>query len=82
MDLTGMNVQQKPLPAGFTARGIVALVFSAIAGVLGMIAITIYGLADVKDIDERVARDLDVDLDEADETSELVGESSSNNNSK
>ncbi|PVH14284.1 uncharacterized protein CXQ87_002412 [Candidozyma duobushaemuli] len=82
MDLTGMNVQQKPLPAGFTARGIVALVFSAIAGVLGMIAITIYGLADVNDIDERVARDLDVDLDEADETSELVGQSSSNNNSK
>ncbi|GBL50891.1 hypothetical_protein [Candidozyma auris] len=82
MDLTGMNTQPKPLPAGFTARGIVALVFSCIAGVLGMVAITIYGLADVKDIDERVARDLDVDLDEiaADESSQLVpGDSSSRN---
>lgn len=81
MDLTGMNVQQKPLPAGFTARGIVALVFSAIAGFLGMAAITVYGLADIKDMDERVARDLDVDLDEdADEASDLIGESASSSN--
>lgn len=70
MDLTGGNVQQPPLPAGFTARGIVALVFSTIAGILGMVAISLYGMADIKDIDERVMRDLDVDLDESEEFTE------------
>ena len=62
LDLTGENVQHGPLPAGFTARGIVALVFSCIAAVLGLIAITIYGLSDINNIEERVARDLDVDI--------------------
>ncbi len=40
----------------------VALVFSCIAAVLGLIAITIYGLSDINNIEERVARDLDVDI--------------------
>ncbi|KAK6202582.1 iron transport multicopper oxidase FET3 precursor [Scheffersomyces amazonensis] len=66
LDLTGQNVQVKPLPTGFTARGIVALVFSCIAGFLGMGAITVYGLADIKDVEHRVARDLDVDIDDDD----------------
>lgn len=66
MDLAGGNVQQPPLPSGFTARGIVALVFSAIAGVLGMVAISFYGMADVKDIDERVLREMDVELSDTD----------------
>lgn len=64
LDLTGENVQQKPLPAGFTARGIVALVFSCISAVLGMAAITFYGLQDIDDVEERVARDLNIDIDE------------------
>lgn len=79
LDLKGANVQHKALPAGFTARGIVALVFSCIAGFLGIAAIAFYGMADIKNIDERVARELDVDLDvdEDDETSELVTEGES-----
>ncbi|ODQ81781.1 hypothetical protein BABINDRAFT_160018 [Babjeviella inositovora NRRL Y-12698] len=67
LDLTGENVQQKPLPAGFTARGIVALVFSCIAGLLGVVAIAFYGMADISNIEERIARDLDVDLHEEEE---------------
>lgn len=74
MDLTGENVQHAALPAGFTARGIVALVFSCIAAFLGMATISFYGMAEIKDIDQRVARDLDVDLVDEDETSELVNE--------
>ncbi|EGW30288.1 uncharacterized protein SPAPADRAFT_63134 [Spathaspora passalidarum NRRL Y-27907] len=59
--LTGENVQHAPLPAGFTARGIVALVFSCIAGILGVTCIAIYGMSDVNE--EKVAQDLDVDVD-------------------
>ena len=36
LDLTGENMMVAPLPEGFTARGIVALVFSCIAAFLGM----------------------------------------------
>jgi iron transport multicopper oxidase len=35
-DLKGQNLMVAPLPSGFTARGIVALVFSCIAAFLGM----------------------------------------------
>lgn len=66
LDLKGANVQQKALPAGFTARGIVALVFSCVAGFLGIVAISFYGMADVK-LDEQVIRDLDAELDPEDE---------------
>ena len=38
-DLKGQNRSPAPLPAGFTARGIVALVFSCLAAFLGMGAI-------------------------------------------
>lgn len=38
-DLTGANTPPPPLPAGFTARGIVALVFSCIAAVAGLASI-------------------------------------------
>ena len=41
-DLTGANTSVSPLPAGFTARGIVALVFSCIAALLGLISIVWY----------------------------------------
>ncbi|KAL6454027.1 FET3 Iron transport multicopper oxidase FET3 [Candida maltosa Xu316] len=75
LDLTGEHVQFKRLPTGFTARGIVALVFSCIAGVLGMVAIAYYGMNEITDLEERVARDLDVDLD--DDDVEIVNEGSS-----
>ncbi|CDK28987.1 unnamed protein product [Kuraishia capsulata CBS 1993] len=58
LDLSGENKQHKALPAGFTARGIVALVFSCITGVLGCIFIGVYGMADIPDIDQRIAMDL------------------------
>lgn len=41
-DLTGVNKMVPPLPAGFTARGIVALVFSCIAAALGLASIVWY----------------------------------------
>ena len=81
LDLKGENVQHKRLPTGFTAKGIVALVFSCIAGVLGLAAISYYGMTDIKNVEQRVARDLDVDLDE-DDVEQLSEEGSSGSNSK
>lgn len=46
-DLSGENTSPAPLPAGFTARGIVALVFSVISAFLGMAAVSWYGLAPI-----------------------------------
>lgn len=40
LDLTGENTSVSPLPAGFTTKGYVAIVFSCLAGVLGIIAIS------------------------------------------
>ncbi|KAH6695486.1 Cupredoxin [Plectosphaerella plurivora] len=45
LDLSGQNAPPPPLPAGFTPRGIVAFVFSCIAGILGVIVVAWYGLA-------------------------------------
>lgn len=70
LNLLGENVQQPELPAGFTARGIVALVFSCISAFLGMGAIAYYGASEITNVEERVARDLNIDLD-ADEEREL-----------
>jgi len=39
LDLTGANLSPAPLPAGFTARGIVALVFSCLSAFLGIAVI-------------------------------------------
>lgn len=39
LNLEGQNLSVAPLPAGFTARGIVALVFSCVAAFLGMAVI-------------------------------------------
>jgi iron transport multicopper oxidase len=47
LDLAGQNAQEDWLPAGFTARGIVALVFSCISAFLGMGSIVWYGLSDL-----------------------------------
>lgn len=51
-DLTGANVSVAPLPNGFTARGIVALVFSCISAVLGIITIGWYGLKPIGEIEK------------------------------
>lgn len=45
LDLTGENKAVAPLPDGFTPRGIVAMFFSCVAALLGLAAITWYGLA-------------------------------------
>ncbi|KAK4960852.1 hypothetical protein LTR66_012835 [Elasticomyces elasticus] len=47
LNTEGMNVSPKPLPDGFTARGIMALVFSCIAGLLGCAVIVWYGLGEM-----------------------------------
>uniref|UniRef100_A0A060SW95 ARAD1A02948p n=1 Tax=Blastobotrys adeninivorans TaxID=409370 RepID=A0A060SW95_BLAAD len=54
LDLTGQNAQAPDLPAGFTARGIVALVFSCISAFLGMGMITWYGLSDISNTERKV----------------------------
>jgi iron transport multicopper oxidase len=43
-DMTGENTSPPPLPAGFTARGIVALVFSCASAFMGMAVIIWYGM--------------------------------------
>ncbi|KAF1844187.1 multicopper oxidase [Cucurbitaria berberidis CBS 394.84] len=48
LDLTGENKSPGKLPAGFTARGIVALVFSCLAAFLGMGVIAWYGMKPIK----------------------------------
>lgn len=73
-DITNANVQVAPLPAGFTARGIVALVFSCIAGFLGCVVIVIYGMADtMPNFTEKVVQDLHINEREifAEELSEI-----------
>ncbi|KAF2265174.1 iron transport multicopper oxidase FET3 precursor [Lojkania enalia] len=48
LDLTGEFRSPGELPAGFTARGIVALVFSCVAAFLGLGVISWYGMMPVK----------------------------------
>ena len=47
LNMQGENVQLGPLPSGFTPRGIVALVFSCVAGILGCAVIVWYGLGEM-----------------------------------
>jgi iron transport multicopper oxidase len=42
LDLTGQNVAPGPLPDGFTPRGIVALTFSCVAALIGLVVIAWY----------------------------------------
>lgn len=53
LDLTGANVSPAPLPAGFTIRGVIALVFSCIAALLGLIAISWYGMGEMAEIEKQ-----------------------------
>jgi iron transport multicopper oxidase len=46
-DLSGAIMSPEPLPEGFTARGIIALVFSSLADILGLATIVWYGLAPI-----------------------------------
>lgn len=56
LNLEGANVAPGPLPAGFTTKGIIAMVFSCLAALLGLATITWYGLAEMGDADEEAER--------------------------
>jgi iron transport multicopper oxidase len=55
LDLTGANVSPKPLPTGFTAKGIIAMVFSVLAAFIGMAVIAWYGAAPLGESTQRAA---------------------------
>lgn len=42
LNLKGANVAPKPLPAGFTAKGIVAMTFSILAALIGLVVVAWY----------------------------------------
>ena len=48
LDLSGENRSPGRIPAGFIARGIVALVFSTLAAFVGMAVIAVYGMSEIK----------------------------------
>ncbi|KAL9135531.1 MAG: hypothetical protein Q9175_003285 [Cornicularia normoerica] len=47
LDLTGAPEPPRPLPAGFTARGFVAMVFSCLSAALGLAVISWYGAGEI-----------------------------------
>ena len=47
LNLNGAHLSHPPLPGGFTARGIVALVSSAVAALLGIAALSWYGMGEL-----------------------------------
>ena len=51
LNLEGANVSPAPLPGGFTARGIVALVFSCLAAFLGMASVVNYGMGELSSLE-------------------------------
>lgn len=72
LDLKGQNKQPGFIPNGFTARGIVALVFSVAAAVIGVTSIVIYGLADIRSKSEQGAQPVSMDnyVEQVQETTE------------
>ncbi|OCT50136.1 Iron transport multicopper oxidase FET3 [Cladophialophora carrionii] len=50
-DLTGANVSPDPLPDGFETKGIVAMTFSILAGLLGVGTVIWYGLGEMGTIE-------------------------------
>jgi iron transport multicopper oxidase len=80
-DLSGQNHPPKPLPGGFTTKGIVAMTFSVLAALLGLATIAWYGLADMGEasrVEEerriaRMARDETTTVETANERSGSEG---------
>ncbi|KAF9104823.1 hypothetical protein BGX27_009927 [Mortierella sp. AM989] len=56
LDLSGANVGPNALPDGFTGKGIVALVFSIIAAILGLIVVVWYAQGDDKVVAKMVQK--------------------------
>lgn len=52
LDLSGQNLPHAPLPSGFTPRGIVALTFSIVAGLLGVAVIAWYGMGEMSQLEK------------------------------
>lgn len=52
LDLSGQNLSPDPLPSGFEPRGIVALTFSILAGLIGVGVIAWYGLGEMTNIEK------------------------------
>ena len=50
-DLNGANVSPAPLPDGFETKGIVAMTFSILAGLLGVGTVIWYGLGEMGTIE-------------------------------
>ena len=49
LDLSGVPSQPAVIPyGGFTARGIVAVVFAVLSAIMGIASLTVYGLSDIK----------------------------------
>jgi len=67
LDLSGANKSPDPLPVGFTAKGIVALVFSVIAAFLGMAVIAWYGAAPLGTATQTAAEHMVAEADMRDE---------------
>lgn len=57
-NLEGQNVQHKSIPTGFTKKGIIAMTFSCLAGVLGITMIAIYGFSEIPEPEIKVMRNL------------------------
>ena len=53
--MTGQPEPAAPLPDGFKAKGIVALTFSIIAGLLGVAVIAWYGLGEMNQLEQEKA---------------------------
>lgn len=67
LDLTGQNLQQPPLPEGFTAKGYIAMALCTLIAMYGIWSIYKYGIEDVnKDNSAEVIERLYKILDEHD----------------
>lgn len=61
LNLMGENIQEKTIPPGFTKKGIIAMTFSCLAGVLGLITLSVYGLMEEPHVEEKVIEDFRLD---------------------
>lgn len=71
LDLTGQNSPPPPLPAGFTGRGIIALIISILNGVFGTVIIIWYSYGEsdtTNDEGQGFARGDNMGRDENDES--------------
>jgi len=79
LNVDGQNLPPPPLPAGFTTRGIVALVFSIAAAFVGMAAVAWYGMGELSVLElenakRRIAEAGDGILEDADSAAATVVE--------